>query len=618
MASYLSSTAPFESFKVTLHHANRFLSSQAQEAFHDHAGGVVAPASLLKLEVLGGSTWSVEFAPFIAVNARAARLVDSPTLVGGETPAVEENVGGWCRHVDVRIDAILNDFRSHNHPSATASLKRSSVFFGANGLDRDFEFPASMGLFYPERTAHGFDIDFVFTLHEPGLDGVSDRASIRAFGLVTLPEATLDTIASTLNGGAWGDVCFVLKDPGSNRDFASVYGNSKLIGSRSLHLRRLIEEAGRSSVQDAIEALIDGKRSADKGLEQQRFPHEVADSDYGLVLNGSGAESPRGSQARSSTPMSPSSRFTEQDVDGGRVDCYRADPGAPSPARSHPSTGRTLAFGRFRPRKLKQQHNATLDASIDLFDLGLDEDPTTTVTRSAATSSDPLRGATPCDGIGAGQPIRYIAIRDAAFTTFSRVVLWLETDQIVFAPLSSAQQVAEDEGVASVPGLRPTPYGATMPTDSPWQTRDGFVQAYLRSHPDHPAPASAKSVYRLAETFQLTELQDLALAHICSQLRPSNVLCELFSPFTLRYPKVREMQLEYALQHWEEIKQRHPSNLDKILQQSHFLPEASRLLGRMLGMATMQVANREEQRAMPSQRHVEERSTQQAVAAANR
>ncbi|KAN0062575.1 hypothetical protein ACQY0O_005107 [Thecaphora frezii] len=652
MPGHLSSTPPFETFKITLHGANEHI------AAHRQLDRTAALQNWIMQDILGGSAWSVGLSRAYPVEPGAGSS-DSTLALGDRPMSDHSNVGGvfalahgcgftvrlvavptraedcaivWERHVDVTVDASFHHARGSDRPRVVSTL-RCEALLGPRGSYCDFFFPLT-GPLDPGQAMHDLEIDFVFTIHghnggappwlvtdlgggaacRPDTSALRDKArplsassndtttapfaitAIRTNGDAandtSLPEAALNTIASTLADGVWGDVCFVLKDPSASHAYSYVYGNSKLIGQRSLFLRHLIAEAGRSSVQAAIDSFAESE--AERGAEdaRQRFPHEVADSDF--CADADGALDGPADGFRPSTPTMAPSRFVEHHVGAGASPDASGQGGAEpphvngaangslgtlSPAGSNGSLGRSRKFGRFRSRRSKGDHGTTLDEAVDLFNIRLDE--------AAASYAASGGGGTL---VRAGST-RYVAIRDAAVTTFKRVIFWLETDQIVFAPLSS-----HHAGPPDVPNkaaaIRQAPDAYESLRGPPRnETRDGFIQHYLRAHPSHPAPASAKSIYRLAGTYQLVELQDLALAHIRSQLRPSNILRELFSPFTLRYPEVREMQLDLALQHWDEIKSKHSANLDRILEQSHFTPEASRLLGRMLSMATMDVGS---------------------------
>ncbi|KAJ7429376.1 hypothetical protein B0H11DRAFT_2145779 [Mycena galericulata] len=60
---------------------------------------------------------------------------------------------------------------------------------------------------------------------------------------------------------------------------------------------------------------------------------------------------------------------------------------------------------------------------------------------------------------------------------------------------------------------------------------------------------SAKSMYKLADAFGLTDLKDLALESVRSQLSPANIVCEAFSSFTSLYTEIQDIEVEFLLRH---------------------------------------------------------------------
>ncbi|KAJ7083876.1 hypothetical protein C8R44DRAFT_52725 [Mycena epipterygia] len=59
----------------------------------------------------------------------------------------------------------------------------------------------------------------------------------------------------------------------------------------------------------------------------------------------------------------------------------------------------------------------------------------------------------------------------------------------------------------------------------------------------HGPSCSPKSMYRLADKLGLDELQALALAAISARLSEDNILEEVFSSFTSRYPAIQELEV---------------------------------------------------------------------------
>lgn len=73
--------------------------------------------------------------------------------------------------------------------------------------------------------------------------------------------------------------------------------------------------------------------------------------------------------------------------------------------------------------------------------------------------------------------------------------------------------------------------------------------------PHLPTPASPKSIYHLAPFLELPELQSLALEGISSHLSPANVAQELFGETSFLYREVQEVEMAYAAEHWEEVRE---------------------------------------------------------------
>ncbi|KAK0220805.1 hypothetical protein EDD85DRAFT_863536 [Armillaria nabsnona] len=99
-------------------------------------------------------------------------------------------------------------------------------------------------------------------------------------------------------------------------------------------------------------------------------------------------------------------------------------------------------------------------------------------------------------------------VKDTAYTTWKAFLAYLYTQEISFASLKS----------------NGTPRIADKDTCSP------------------------KSMYRLAVKADLGSLKQLAFESIRSQLTPSNIVAEVFSKFTHKYPEVLDMEVRYLLE----------------------------------------------------------------------
>ncbi|KAK0214334.1 hypothetical protein IW262DRAFT_267630 [Armillaria fumosa] len=104
-------------------------------------------------------------------------------------------------------------------------------------------------------------------------------------------------------------------------------------------------------------------------------------------------------------------------------------------------------------------------------------------------------------------------VKDIAYTTWKAFLAYLYTQEISFAPLKSS---------------------GTLRTVT---CKDA---------------CSPKSMYRLAVKAGLGSLKDLAFESIRSQLTPSNIVDEVFSGCTHRYPELLDMEVRYLLEQFND------------------------------------------------------------------
>jgi len=79
----------------------------------------------------------------------------------------------------------------------------------------------------------------------------------------------------------------------------------------------------------------------------------------------------------------------------------------------------------------------------------------------------------------------------------------------------------------------------------------GFVPGTVG---DDVPKSSAKSVYKLCHRLEIVELKAAALEHIRYSLTPENVVTEICSPFTARFPEVRKIEREYLKANWANVR----------------------------------------------------------------
>lgn len=110
-------------------------------------------------------------------------------------------------------------------------------------------------------------------------------------------------------------------------------------------------------------------------------------------------------------------------------------------------------------------------------------------------------------------PSRRLLVTDTAFNTWRALLDYLYTDEIAFAPLRS--QASKTVGRRSL---------------------------------HEPTPCSPKSMYRLACKIKHDKLQAKTLAAIKSSLTEHNILQELSSSLTSKFPAILEMEVEILFQ----------------------------------------------------------------------
>ncbi|KAI0779799.1 hypothetical protein C8Q74DRAFT_716517 [Fomes fomentarius] len=118
--------------------------------------------------------------------------------------------------------------------------------------------------------------------------------------------------------------------------------------------------------------------------------------------------------------------------------------------------------------------------------------------------------------VASGRPGRIVFLEDVAYRTWRAFIYYTYFDTISFAPLKSQQNATSDKGKDTAgPGAF------------------------------NPPECSPKSMYRLAEKYDIKELKTKAVADIQSKLSPDNIFTELFSPFTSLHAELQELEVGY-------------------------------------------------------------------------
>jgi len=105
------------------------------------------------------------------------------------------------------------------------------------------------------------------------------------------------------------------------------------------------------------------------------------------------------------------------------------------------------------------------------------------------------------------------------FNTVQAFALYVFTGKIKFAPLRSQSASSQEQ------------------------------TAIRHRQPQEGPRCSPKFMYRLAHMYDIKDLQEIALKDIKSKLSGDNILTELFSSFTSRYPEVQKSEVEFLLEH---------------------------------------------------------------------
>jgi hypothetical protein len=137
-----------------------------------------------------------------------------------------------------------------------------------------------------------------------------------------------------------------------------------------------------------------------------------------------------------------------------------------------------------------------------------------------------------------GEPFKTVTITDTAYSTYLAVLVWLQSRHITFAPLLSHSRTSGNSRSNSV-------ISHTLKVSRLQDQSSALL----------PPPSSPKSIYRLAHLLEIDELASLALVNLLSQLTPEIAAYELYSDVSTAYSAVRDVVLDYVVDHWEEVKQ---------------------------------------------------------------
>ncbi|KAH8918178.1 hypothetical protein BT69DRAFT_598594 [Atractiella rhizophila] len=142
---------------------------------------------------------------------------------------------------------------------------------------------------------------------------------------------------------------------------------------------------------------------------------------------------------------------------------------------------------------------------------------------------------------------KFVPITHTCYSTYRAALYYLFSNEVAFADVSSQTRANR-----IVCGEAEPPGGSRAKKGKGKQKETSHFSAADYCTTD-PLKVSPKSIYRLAHTYELKELRQLALTNFKTQLTVHTVLLELFSPFAQLYEEVRQACLEYLLPHWDEV-----------------------------------------------------------------
>ncbi|KAH9938914.1 hypothetical protein B0H21DRAFT_51460 [Amylocystis lapponica] len=138
---------------------------------------------------------------------------------------------------------------------------------------------------------------------------------------------------------------------------------------------------------------------------------------------------------------------------------------------------------------------------------------------------------------------KMVFVKDMAFTTWQAFVFYA-----YFKEAAAYPQAATYPQAAMYPQDATYPQVATCPQDATCPQVATYPQAATpqgqTTSCDTPQ-CSPKSMYRLADKYDLKDLKKLAKNNIKTKLSAYNILTELFSRFTSRYPEIFELQVQF-------------------------------------------------------------------------
>jgi len=148
-----------------------------------------------------------------------------------------------------------------------------------------------------------------------------------------------------------------------------------------------------------------------------------------------------------------------------------------------------------------------------------------------------------------GRKYKIVRVTNVAYRTYRALLYYLHTGSISFAPLTSTYNVERANAAAE-----------TRTGDFPSRLIFCNENAVVASSTHFTAPdrdiqwTSAKSMYRLCDMLDISEVKTAAVQYIKDSLTPDNVIPEIFSVFASKYDEIYKAELDYVKTRWAEIR----------------------------------------------------------------
>ncbi|KAI0700040.1 hypothetical protein C8T65DRAFT_658475 [Cerioporus squamosus] len=530
-----------------------------------------AKSKVTKSPRFGDGRWQILFYANSGVVDREGQTFVSLYLSCEPTAEEKEKAVNrkWCREG-------LFDF-----DFAIRNVAKTMEFASKSAHDHTFHYPGAQNwgwvqfarrdaVYYQPPTVRQQD---AFTIVCTITTAFVPATSAPAIPRYLIPKDLLDSMGSLLDDPMYSDIEFVL--PRRGREPRRIYASKKLLRRIDYYdtmFRSGFSESAADVEADADYAPADDASMSELGGFAQQFDDsdfedddENLDNDADFPMGESerqethGTHRTDGGSVQMDTPTVSSKRISVTNDDTleppilfGADVLDQSDEQGPSvrntrPKLSHPSTPRS--------RELALEQNEAHPVTQPLI----------TTTRDQVEIPGPRKAR--------------VVVRDVAYSTYRAALYYIYTDMILFAPLSSSFLGTSTPSAVAHQGSSVVSTPAALPSEAPPfsgsvvvgpRSRREWIAEWERTNPGRIRPPSAKSVYRLAEQLGLQDLKERAFQHIMKSLTVDTVVHEVFSAFSAAFENVRRVEVDYMLEHWDDVRKGAMLNIGQYLRSGRY------------------------------------------------